>query len=294
MDMDSSFVGTTFQGPDREATWRRTMNYAAATGDRNPRYLDDTRDGGIVAPPMFAVAVTWPAIDSANPDNRARRSIPPEIAATSVHATEHLVFHRPIRPGDRLQVRGEFVAVRPTSAGVYSVTRLDVTDQRGEPVFTEYNGTMFRGVGCRDAGQGADRAPTAPAWPRADEPLWAAPIPVASEAAHIYDGCTDIVFPIHTSQAFALGVGLPGIILQGTCTLALAAREILNREAGAEPERLRELACRFTRPVIPGTTIRVELTHREPADGAVLLGFRVRNARDEIALSNGFARVSLA
>ena len=35
-------------------------NYAAALDDANPRYLDDSLPGGLVAPPMFAVAVTWP------------------------------------------------------------------------------------------------------------------------------------------------------------------------------------------------------------------------------------------
>jgi acyl dehydratase len=293
MEMDSSFVGLAFSGPDFEVTWRKTMNYAAATGDNNPRYFDDTRKGGVMAPPMFAVAVTWLAIDNANPENRVRRSLSPEIAKTSVHATEHLIFHRPIRPGDRLKVRGEFVAVRPTSAGVHSITRLNVTNENGEAVFTEYNGTMFRTVRCKDSGQGMDKIPVSPGWDPSEKPIWDVELPVAPEMAHLYDGCTDIVFPIHTSRAFALDVGLPDIILQGTCTLALAARELLNREADSDPERMKELACRFTRPVIPGTRIRVQLTHKERTEKGVYLGFRVLNAKHEIALSTGFVRIAL-
>lgn len=293
MEMDSSFVGLKFSGPDVDATWRKTMNYAAATGDNNPRYFDDTRMGGVIAPPMFAVAVTWPAIDNAIPENRARRSLSQEIARTSVHATEHLVFHRPIRPGDRLKVRGEFVAVRPTSAGVHAITRLDVTNEHGEDVFTEYNGTMFRGVHLKDSGRGVDRIPVSPGWDTLEKPIWDVEIPIAPELAHLYDGCTDIVFPIHTSRAFALDVGLPDIILQGTCTLALAARELLGREADLVPERLKELACRFTRPVIPGTRVRVQLTHKERTEDGVCLGFSVLNAKHEIALSAGFARMAL-
>lgn len=36
------------------------MNYAAAVGDDNPRCFDDERPAGVVAPPMLAVALTWP------------------------------------------------------------------------------------------------------------------------------------------------------------------------------------------------------------------------------------------
>ena len=54
MKLDPKLVGKTLKGLAREVTWRQTTNYAAAVGDANPRYLDDTRHGGIVAPPIFA------------------------------------------------------------------------------------------------------------------------------------------------------------------------------------------------------------------------------------------------
>ena len=57
-----------------------------------------------------------------------------------------------------------------------------------------------------------------------------------------------------------------GIILQGTCTLALAARELVNREAGGDPGRLKTLSCRFSGMVRPGTTISLELKFRNKED----------------------------
>ena len=41
-------------------------------------------------------------------------------------------------------------------------------------------------------------------------------------------------------------MGLPGIIHQGTATLAYAVRELVNREARGNPALLKALACRFT------------------------------------------------
>jgi len=60
MEISSRFVGAPLKPMETQITWRQTTNYAAALGDTNPRYLDDERPEGIVASPMFCVAVTWP------------------------------------------------------------------------------------------------------------------------------------------------------------------------------------------------------------------------------------------
>ena len=289
MQIDSSLVGTILAGLEREVTWRETMNYAAAVGDANPRYLDDTLSDGIVAPPLFAVAVTWPIMERIQEQLGGALSM--EVIATMVHATEHLIFHRPVRPGDRLRIGGRVAAVMPSSAGTRFVLRLDATDPEGRAVFTEYAGALFRGVSCADSGRGRVDLPVWPSRAEPDSPLWEVEIPIPRQAAHIYDGCTDIVFPIHTSTAFARGVGLPDILLQGTATLALAAREILNREAQGAPERLREIGCRFTGMVIPGTSIRVQLLGKEPGKNGTDLDFRVLNGEGGNALRRGFVRL---
>jgi len=104
---------------------------------------------------------------------------------------------------------------------------------------------------------------------------------------YVYDGCSDIVFPIHTSPAFAHSVGLPGIIVQGTATLALAVSQIVEREAGGDPARIASVAGRFSGMVRPGTTIRVVLKHRDGED----LFFEVHDENGRRAVSNGHARL---
>jgi acyl dehydratase len=106
---------------------------------------------------------------------------------------------------------------------------------------------------------------------------------------HLYDGCTDIVFPIHTSRAFARQVGLPGNILQGTATLAFAVREIINREAGGDPLILKSVFCRFTGMVFPGTVIRVQLVGKSVKDNGTNLHFIVLNQEGQKAISGGYA-----
>ncbi len=290
LEIDSGLVGTELSGIEREVSRRDTTNYAAALKDLNPLYFDDTSDGGIVAPPMLAVAITWAIVG--NIQKQLEGSLPMEIVPTMVHGSEHLIFHRLIMPGDKLRIGGIVAAISPTRAGAHLVIRLDATDESAEPVFTEYNGAIFRGVKCADAGRGKNNLPEPPKWDEPSNMIWDVEIPIPREMSYIYDGCTDIVFPIHTSPAFARNVGLPGIILQGTATLALAAREIVNREAQEQPERLREIACRFSNMVIPGSKIKVELTRKDEKASDTLLGFRVLNEQGAEAVRFGYAKLS--
>ncbi|MGZ5416448.1 MAG: MaoC family dehydratase [Nocardioides sp.] len=63
-----------------------------------------------------------------------------------------------------------------------------------------------------------------------------------------YAGASGDFNPIHWSDRVATSVGLPGVIAHGMYTLALAARA-LDTWAGA-PGRVRELGCKFTKPVV--------------------------------------------
>ena len=271
MQIDSAIAGADAGAREAEITWRQTSNYAAAVGDANPVYFDDTRAGGLVAPPMLAAAITWPLSAALGPKlaEAEGATIDPAIFKTQVHHTEALIFHRLVRPGDILSVAGRVAAVLPHRAGARLVVRFDASDASGAAVFTEYSGALLRGVDCVGGGVEIDspEIPAPPATPPAPEsmdgdPLWRAAIQIDALAPYRYDSGSDIHFPIHTSPAFARSVGLPGIIHHGTGTLALAARELVDREAGGDPARLRALSCRFAGMVRPGEEIEVRLLAR--------------------------------
>ena len=63
-----------------------------------------------------------------------------------------------------------------------------------------------------------------------------------------YAGASGDFNPIHWSDRVARSVDLPGVIAHGMYTLALAARA-LDTWAGG-PGRVRELGCKFTKPVV--------------------------------------------
>jgi hypothetical protein len=57
------------------------MNYAAAVGDNNPVYFDDTRENGIIAPPMFCVALSYPISEHLG-EHLESESFPEEVIPT--------------------------------------------------------------------------------------------------------------------------------------------------------------------------------------------------------------------
>lgn len=286
MKLSSAHVGLALEPYSTVVDWRRTTNYAAALDDDNPCYFDDTHPDGLVAHPVFPVAVTWPVtlhLDRFIPPN----SFPVELMATMVHHSEHIAVHRPIRPPSSLTVAGTLAAIVPHRAGTRVVIRYEAADETGTPVFTEHIGGLLRGVTCTDAGRSLPDLPVEPSSPSNTPPTWHQTAPIRPAFPYVYDGCSDIVFPIHTSPAFARSVGLPGILLQGTATLALAVSELVNREADGDPTRIEAVGCRFSGMVLPGTDIDIVLTAKTEAH----LFFEVINQEGKKAISNGQVRI---
>jgi len=291
MTIDSCLVGSKLKEITFNLEWRSTTNFAAAIDDANPAYLDDSRPGGIMAPLPFATAVTWP-ISSNIRDFVDDPGFPWDVLNRQVHYLEQIESFRPIRPGDTLTIGGEVVAILPRRSGTLLVVRYDAHDSGDSPVFTEFTGAILRGVECSDGGSGEERLPELPPRPGSTEPVWNTSIEIRGTTPFVYDSCTDIVFPIHTSQSFAKAMGLPGIILQGTACLSMASREMVDREADGDPVRLKILACRFTDMVLPGTSIEVRLNSRQTDKTGTHLFFEVLNGEGKRAISNGYALVA--
>lgn len=291
MEISPDIVGFEIPERKRRIHWRETTNFAASIGDSNPRYLDDTVKGGLVAPPLFAVTLTWPLLSD------LPRHLPdvltPDIVATMVHATEHLIFHEPIRPGDKLHVRGRIEGLVPTQSGAFLVLRSEGLIPGRGAMFTEFGGVLFRGVEVAGEARLLSKLPEVPKPIGDAEPLWQAEIPVERHMPFVYDGCTGIVFPIHTSVRVAKDAGLPDLVLQGTATLALAARQVVNSECDGVPFALREIACRFAGLVVPGAPVQFRLLGRERSKGQTGVFFDVLAHGDGPALTGGYASVDL-
>lgn len=286
IEIDAALVGARCRPLSVSLSPRQTMNYAAALDDENPYYFDDTRREGILAPPMIAVALTWPLsadLEGAWGDS----GIPIEARMRQVHYNESLVWLRPLRPDDHLEIDGELCALMPHPAGTLATLRYAACDQSGNAVFTEYITGLLRGVGLSGDGRSSDVVPQVSGAPEGLEGGWETPIEIAPLAAHRYDAGSDISFPIHTSRAFARQMGLPDAIYHGTATLGLALREVLNREGDADPRCLAELHAGFRGMVFPGTVVTLVVSGVQLESGGKTVYFGIKTATGDWAVRHG-------
>ena len=290
MKLDASFAGTTLKDYTTTISPRAMMNYAAAIDDNNPYYFNDESTQGIIAHPMFAVACTWP-ISEKICDYINNNNFPLEIIKTQVHYTEHLEFHRPIVTNDTLVIKGKIASIMPHRAGTIITIRFDACNHNNQPVFTEHIGGMLRGVECTGNIAENSNIPIPGFSEDTSSPSWEKNVYIDRLRPYVYDGCTNIHFPIHTSVAFAKMVGLPDIIVQGTATLAYTAREIINHEADGNPHSLKVLSCRFTGMMTPPGNITIALYSKKQVNQNRHLFFKVHDDTGQL-LARGNAHLS--
>ena len=198
--------------------------------------------GGRTAGPVFAIVPAWETIPAASrsvASDEARRRI--------VHAAQDIHLHAPIEAGMSLVTTAAPIGIFARRSGAALVI-LAETRADGRPVAEQYVTELFRGL---DPGEDrGEPAPGVPAGARDGEPREAA-FDVTADHAERYADASGDHNPIHLDDEAARAVGLPGRILHGLCTMALAGRAVAQ-VAGREPSRL---AVRFSAPVPLGATI---------------------------------------
>ncbi|NKR74215.1 dehydratase [Rhodococcus hoagii] len=281
VEFDTSGIGV-WTDPERfEVTAERIAEYAAATNDPIERHLR-----GEIAPPVFAVV---PAFTSMAP--AALSVAPVELLMKLVHGEQDFHFHRPIRPGDTLVVRAKPVGFAGKENGSTVVVYVETRSDAGELVNEQWMTAFFRKV---DAGPGTGTsAPTH----RFDEALRATD-PAAVVTAHIdedqtfrYSPASGDPMPIHLDDEIARMSGLPGIINHGLCTMAFTSWAALTEFADGDVERLKRLAVRFAKPVLPGQDIETRFRRSGSESGTTTYAYET-GVGDELVIKDGLAVIA--
>jgi acyl dehydratase len=284
MPLDSSLVGTKVGSIVSEVDTRWAMAYAASLGDYLPCYLDTRRSGGIVAHPMFGVCFEWPAAGSIR--HKARASLSLDEVVRGVHATHHTIIHRLVRPSEHLITSAELIGVERRKPGAYEVARFVTVDDKSTPVYTTYYGSLYREVEVKGPDRPAEM-PSLPTLTQPEPPRTEIRVPISAGAAHVYTECARIWNPIHTDTAIAAQAGLPGLILHGTATLAMAVSRIIEVEAGGEPERVAQIYGRFGAMVLMPSEIMVRILARDKTAAGDAIFFETLSAEGGRAIRDG-------
>jgi acyl dehydratase len=285
MPIDTSLIGTAVGPNVEEVDARWAMAYAAGLGDMQDCYMDTRREGGIIAHPMFPVCVEWQIAGKLRAKHRVTLS--QVEAARGVHATQHMIFHRPIRPPMKLSTTASIEGIERRRPGPYEVVKYATVDEHGTPICTTYAGSIYREV----AMNGDERPAVTPAIPArpalSANALREFTIAIPANAAHVYTECAHIWNPIHTDAAVAAGAGLPAIMLHGTATLALAVAKIIATEVGNDPERVAEIYARFGAMVFMPSEVKLRIVGREKIAGRPAIFFEAISAEGGYAVRDG-------
>jgi len=236
-----------------EATRERIVEYAKATNDPIAAHL-----AGDVAPPVFAIVPVFPSLLEPAID-----VVPLSVLGRVLHGEQDFRFHRPIRPGDELVGRGKMTGFEGLPNGTRACVYLETRTADGELVNEQHVTFFIRGFD--DGRRIGELAPDH----RFDDALRQDP-PLVDVTQHIdddqtfrYSPAAGDPMPIHLDEEVARNAGLPGIIAHGLCVMAFTSWAVLAQLADGDVGRLRRLAVRFAKPVLPGQDIRTRVWRRD-------------------------------
>jgi acyl dehydratase len=264
-------IGASRDSEEFRTNTRRLAQFAEAIGDTNPAHLS-----GTVASPVFHhVPVMQSMVEVLN-------------AVTGgfiLHGEHDFHFQRPMEPGQRLFSRSELIATRQSSAGALYVLRCATHTHEAQPVSTQYATCLVQGRTCETEGV---PPPDRPRPERAGEPLVAVHA-IAPDLTLRYGDAARDYSPYTIDGEAARKLGLAAPIVHGMCTLALIARDVVDRLCSGDTGRLRRLGCRFSHPLFlqPGQVLSVRLW---PGDGTS--AFEAADSAGHLVVTNGFAEVS--
>lgn len=247
--------------------------YAAATDDLNGAYAGSDS----VAPPMYHVK---PFIDV-----MFKMASDPELELDLlrlVHAEHDMTFHKTMKHGDVLQLRGTLKSVEEKSSG--RLVRYGLVGFLDGEVALE-GGTSYFVRGKKRKGGEKSKPKDAPSPPPA--PNWVMEQQVKEDQALRYAAASGDDNPIHTDENTAQAAGLPKCILHGLCTMALAQRDIVAQYCDGDPSRLQRLAVRWAKPVFPGDGLQLKVWEQ----GEGKLSFITENGTGQVVMMNGRAEI---
>ena len=180
-----------------------------------------------------------------------------------LHAEQDFTMHASLPPTGT--IRGEFrvAGVEDKGPGRGALLHQEKTlfdDETGAKLATVRSTLFLRGNG----GEGGfgDKVTAAAALPEAAA-SHSVEIPTLPRQALIYRLSGDWN-PLHADPKVARQAGFAQPILHGLCTHGIACRAILAAYCDNDVARFGGMFVRFTSPVIPGETIRIEFHDAEP------------------------------
>jgi len=241
-------------------------------------------EDGLQALPTMAVVLGYPGFWAKDP-------------ATGIdwvkllHGEQSLELHAPLPAAGTVvgSTRVTAIVDKGAGKGALMFSERDIHDLAGGQLLAVSRSVSFmRGDGGFSVGGQPSDEPPPPRAPTPDTPPdHVCELKTRPEAALIYRLSGDYN-PVHADPEVARAAGFERPILHGLCSFGVSGHALLKTLCGWDASRLKEIGCRFSSPVYPGETLRVEMWGRGQD-----VQFRTRVVeRDVVVLSHGSARLA--
>lgn len=287
MPYSTRVIGTCSRPEPCEIDRRWAMNYAAAIDDRSD-VLYDTRSGSVPVHPLILSHPEWESQKAI----RDQFGLTAEEMSRGVQVTQDTRIFKPLVSGISTLTTAKVIGVHRHRAGAWATVQNDTKSKDGELLATTISGAIFRDVEV----DGEDRPAALPALPRLGAKVGEKVIQqlnIPSTACHVYSECSRIWNPIHTDLGIAEEAGLPGLILHGTATIAMAVSTITAKIAGGNPTNISRVAGQLRAMVIVPTelTLTYQIHASDDGDGQVVT-FDLATQSGELAIKDGIVEYS--
>ncbi|MHA2424146.1 MAG: MaoC family dehydratase [Candidatus Thorarchaeota archaeon] len=246
--LERSFIGKEYFSKPKLAEAEDMIKYARATNESNPTYYNspDRLNPSPLYPVVFIPDLLSQIVDDAEEMNLDILRV--------VHAEQEMWWHGKIHPGDSISSKTKIVDIR--KIGINELLELKIECMRDQEVLVEMSYSLI----MRGKRKPESKPPSKPKPPAGKgEKIAQRTMQVTDDQGNRYAEASGDHNPIHVNDEVAKSVGLPGRILHGLCTMAIASQTIVDELLEGNSDRLRHLKVRFSQPVFMNDTLTTEV-----------------------------------
>ncbi len=228
--------------------------------------------------PLYFSKISWQIISNLN--NYLDYKLDKKILNRMIHTSESIILLKKLHIPAKILVRTKIINLMPHKKGTKISIQFNFF-HNNELIATEISDALFLHVrydGKKDNSQKTHKFKT-----NNLQILWEKEIDIKPNQPYKYAEKANIDAPVHTNIKYAKSMGLPGVILQGTCTLAMAISMICKIELFDDFSLIHSLSAKFTGIVVPPNKIFVRLLKKDKKS----LYFDVVNKKGEIIIKGG-------
>ncbi|MBI5479581.1 MAG: MaoC family dehydratase N-terminal domain-containing protein, partial [Deltaproteobacteria bacterium] len=276
-------LGKVYHGEPIVVKAADAVAFAEATNDTNPAFFDARRAGGVIAPPLLPVKYCNQIYFQVFQDPALKVDL-----ARLLFGEMDMRFFAPIRPRDLIVAKAQISSIEDKDTGqVLSVRTRIMCDGEAKCEATAAFFVRFAGKGRvrpLKAREGGDKE-------AAPEVAFEDAMLIQDDQTNRFAKAADDPNPIHVDDAFARSVGLPGRILHGLCSMTFTGEAFVNQACGGDPEKLKRLKVRFSKPALPGQTITTRAFAPEVSAAGKAYRFVAMTSPTDLIITGGEAEV---